>query len=48
MLNLIPCKLDLTSTPLNDTTVIEYEIELPPYGNKVGFNLMDDEDFTIP
>ena len=25
-----------------------YEIELLPAGNGIGFNLLDDEDFTIP
>ena len=24
-----------------------YDIELPPFGRKFGFNLLDDEDFTI-
>ena len=48
LLNLIPCELDLTSTPFRDTKIITYEIELPLYGNKVGFNLLDDEDFKIP
>ena len=47
-LNLIPCKLYLTSTPLSDETIITYDIELPPSGKKIGFNLLDDEDFTIP
>ena len=28
--------------------MITYEIELPPSGNKIGFNLLDDEYFTIP
>ena len=28
--------------------MITYEIYLPPSGKKVGFNLLDDEDFTIP
>ena len=28
--------------------MITYDIELPPSGNKVGFNLLDDEDFTFP
>ena len=28
--------------------MITYEIELPPSGNKVGFNLLDDEDIIIP
>ena len=41
-------ELDLTSNPFSDTTIIIYEIELPPYGNKIGLNLLDDEYFTIP
>ena len=45
---MIPCELDITSTPFSDTKIITYEIELPLSGNKVGFNLLDDEDFTIP
>ena len=48
LLNLIPCKLDITSTPFRDETIITYDIELPPSGKKIGFNLLDDEDFTIP
>ena len=36
------------STPFHDTTILTYEIELPPFVNKVGFNLLDDEDFAIP
>ena len=47
LLNLIPCELDLTSTPFSDTRIITYDIELPPSGKKVGINLLDDEDFTI-
>ena len=46
--NLIPCKIDLTSTPFTDETIITYNIELPPYGKKIGYNLMDDEGFTVP
>ena len=45
---MIPCELDLTSTPFCDTTITTYEIELPPSGKKVDFNLLYDEDFTIP
>ena len=30
------------------TTIPTYEIELPPSGKKVSFNLLDDEYFTIP
>ena len=48
LLNLIPCELYFTPTPFHDTKILTYEIELPPYGNKYGFNLLDDEDFTIP
>ena len=48
LLNLIPFELDLTSTPFWDTTIITYDIKLPPSGKKVGFNLLDDEDFKIP
>ena len=48
LLNFIPCELDLTPTPIFDTTILTYEIELPPSGNKDGFNLLDDEKFTIP
>ena len=47
-LNLIPCKLDLTSTPFSDEKIITYDIELPPSGKKIGFNLLYDEYFTIP
>ena len=45
---MIPCELDITSAPCRDTTIITYEIELPPVGNKIGFILLDDEYFTIP
>ena len=48
LLNLIPCEFDLTSTPFSDETIITYDIELPPSGKKIGFNLPDDEDFKIP
>ena len=48
LLNLIPCKLDITSTWFSDDTIITYDIELPPSGKKIGFNLLDDEYFTIP
>ena len=47
-LNLIPCELDLISTPFSNTTIITYEIELPPSGKKVGFNILENEDFAIP
>ena len=41
---MIPYEIDLTSTTFSDTTIITYEIELPPSGKKVGFNLLDDEE----
>ena len=47
-LNLIPWKIDLKYTPFSDETIITYDIELPPSGKKIGFNLLDDGDFTIP
>ena len=43
-----PCKLDITSTPFRGETIITYDIQLPPSGNKIDFNLLDDEDFAIP
>ena len=46
--NLIACELDIISTEYYDTNILTYEIDLPPSGKKIGFNLMDDEDFTIP
>ena len=48
LLNFIPCKLDITSTTFIDTKKIKNEIELPPSGKKIGFNLLDGTDFTIP
>ena len=45
---MIPCALDIKSTTFSNTTILTYEIELPIYGKKIGFNLLDDEDFTIP
>ena len=36
LLNLIPCELDLTSTPFIYETIITYDSELPPYGEKFG------------
>ena len=53
LINLIPCELDITSTPFCDITMITYEIELPPDRKKTGLNVLDDEYFhyvidTIP
>ena len=47
-MNFIPCELDLISTPFCDDTMLTYKIELPPFGNKIGFNSLDNEEFTIP
>ena len=47
LLNLIPCELDITPTPFSDETIITYNIDLPTSGKKVGFNLLENEDFTI-
>ena len=33
LLNLIPCERFITSTPFSNTTIITYEIDLPPYEN---------------
>ena len=48
LLNLITCKLDITYIPFSNETIITYDIELPPSGKKIGFNLLGDEDFTSP
>ena len=45
---MIPCELDIRSTLFCDTKILTYEIELPPSGKKVVFNLLNDEYFTIP
>ena len=45
---MIPCEPDFTSTPFRDTAILKYKIELPPSGTKFHFNLLDDENFTIP
>ena len=31
-----------------DTQIITYETDLPTSGKKIGFNLLNKEDFTIP
>ena len=40
--------LYFTPTPSCDKTIITHEIELSPDGKKIDFDLLDDEDFTIP
>ena len=47
MLKLVPCYLDIKSTPLHDATIITYVIYLPPSENEISFNLLYDGDFTI-
>ena len=44
---MIPSEPGLISTPFCDTTIITYDIESPNSEKTVGFNLFDDEDFTI-
>ena len=44
---MIPFELDLTSTTFSNITIIADEIELTYPGKNVGFNLLDDEYFTI-
>ena len=48
LITLVPCEICLTHTPFSDAKMITYEIELTTFGNKIGFNLLDKEDFTIP
>ena len=48
LLILIPFEIDLTSAPFGDKTILAYEIDLPISGKNVGFNLLNDEHFTIP
>ena len=44
---MIQCEPDIISNPFSDITVITYEIELFTAGKKIGFNLLDNKDFTI-
>ena len=44
---MIPYELDITYTTFRDTKILTHEIELPTAGKKIGFNLLDDEYFTI-
>ena len=45
---MIPCELDLTSTPFHDTNILTYVIELPTSGKEIGLNLFNDEYLKIP
>ena len=47
LLNLIPCEIDIKSTPFFDITILTYEIDLPPSVKKFESNLLDNEDSTI-
>ena len=47
LINSISSELDIKSTIFCDTIILTYEIELTPAGMKIGFNLLDDEYFTI-
>ena len=42
----MPCKLDLSSIPFRNETIITYELKLPPGENKMGSNFMDEK--TLP
>ena len=44
---MLPFELDLKYNTFSDEKKIKYKTELPPYGNKTGFNLFDDDKFTI-
>ena len=46
MLKSISFELYLTSNPFCDAKMMTYETYLPISWEKIGFNLMDDEDFT--
>ena len=35
-LNFITYEIDLTSNPFSNATILKYDIELPPYGKKIG------------
>ena len=48
VLNMITCELDIKSTQFNYKTILTFDIDFPPSGKKIGFDLLDDEDFTIP
>ena len=45
---MIPYELDSTSTPLSDTKILTYQIELPSPVKKVCFILLNDEYSKIP
>ena len=42
---MIPCELDLTFALFCNKKIITYEIELPPFGKKIGYDILDDENF---
>ena len=44
---MVSCYPDITYPPFRDATIITSEILLPPDGNKIGFNLLDENDLTI-
>ena len=45
---MVPCELDMIYNPILDETIITYKLELITSGNIIGFNLLDDDKFTIP
>ena len=48
LLNLIPFKVDIISTPFSDENILIYEIEIILSRKKVVFNILYYEDFTMP
>ena len=47
LLSLVPCEIYPTSNTFYDAIILTYQSQLPPSGNKIGFNLLGDEYFTI-
>ena len=44
---MVPCNLDITYTISFDATIIKYKLELTPAGKKIGYNLLDENMFTV-
>ena len=45
---MVTCELELYYKPSVDATVVQYDLGFPPMGDKIGLNLIDDDDFNIP
>ena len=48
LLSFLLCEINRTSTPVSYATFIIYELELTPSENKIGFNMLDGNEFTTP